>query len=226
MCTPLMLGSAAALAGGTIMSGMGRSSANRAYAGALNAEGARQRGFRDQASGAWNKGLDKMEPGAEAPALATAQGKRTAAAQGNVTNFSAIPADGVGAAPKVITDAYDRGARSATDVGMDYGARTGALEGYGDRLFSRSLDIGRTRQDIDKYGNFSRGSMSVLPAELEGAGTSGQTMRGMGELFSGLGNLGLLYGFTQPVSGATPATTGRGVLSSAGTIPGIGRIRM
>lgn len=211
MCEPVTIASAAALAAGTVMSGVGRQQANKAYFGAANAEGTRQRAFGEQAYGAFTRGLDKMEPGTEQASLKDAQAKRTAAAQANVTNFSAIPAGGVGTAPKVITDAYERGAKSARDYGLDYGARTGTLEGYGDRLFSRGVDIGRTRQDIDKYGNFSRGSMSVLPVELEGAQTKGSSLRGWGELFSGLGSLGLTYGFTRPAatSGAKPATTGR-----------------
>ena len=206
MCDPVLGASAAALAGGTVMSGMGRNSAAKAQYGAMNAEGVRQRGFRDAASGAWNKTLDGMEKPKEGQALTDAQNKRTAAVQGNVTNFSAVPRDGVGNAPKVITDAYDAGDKAATDYGLDYGARTGALEGYGDRLFSRSVDIGRGRQEIDKYGNFSRGSQSVLPMELEGASSKGSTMRSIGEIFSGLGNLGLMYGLTRP--GATPVDQG------------------
>lgn len=225
MCDPISIASGAALAGGTLLTGMGRQSANRAATGTMHAEGARQRGFRDQAAGSWNKSVDALEKPAQDKGLSDAQGARTAALKGNVTNFSAIPMDGVGSAPKVITDAYAGAAKSATDAGLDYAGRTGALEGYGDQLFTRSLGIGRSRQDIDKYGNFSRGSMSVLPMEMEGAATKGSTMRGVGELFSGLGNLGLLYGFTRPAVGNVSVPGGSSVLRSAGTIPGIGRIR-
>lgn len=222
MCDPISIAGGAALAGGTLLSGMGRNQSNRAIAGTAQAELARQRGFRDAASASWNAGLDKIEPGVEGPALKAAQDKRTAYTQGNVTNFSAIPVEGQAGAPKVITDAYDRGAKSATDYGLGYGARTGAMEGYGERLFDRGIGIGRTREDIDKYGNFSRGSASVLPVELEGAQRKGSMLKNIGEVFSGLGNLGLLYGFTRPVTSTVPG--GASVLRSAGTIPGIGRI--
>lgn len=224
MCDPILGGSAAALAGGTVLSGMGRNSATKAQYGAMNAEAGRQRGFRDAASGAWNKTLDGMEPGKEGQALADAKARRADAAKANVTDFSAVKKDGVGDAPKVITDAYARGDEAARGYGLDYGDRTGALEGYGERLFSRSVDIGRGRQDIDKYGNFSRGSQSVLPMEMEGAATKGSTLRSIGEIFSGLGNLGLMYGLTR-APGAAPPPGGSAVLGSAGTIPGIGRIR-
>lgn len=225
MCDPIIGASAAALGGGTVLSGMGRNSASRATGAAMNAEYGRQRGFRDAASSAWNAGLDKIDKPATEAGLKEAQSKRTAAAQGNVTNFSAIPADGRSSEPKVIADAYASANKASTDYGLDYGARTGALEGYGDQLYGRTVDIARTRQDIDKQGNFSRGSMSVLPVEMEGAATRGSTLRSIGEIFSGLGNLGLMYGFTRAPSAAGPNVTAAGVRNSAGTIPGIGRIR-
>lgn len=201
---PITLGAAAALAGGTALTGLGRNSANKAHGAALNAEGVRQRGLRDQASGAWDKSVDGMDKPKTEAGLADAQTKRADAAKANVTNFSAMPVEGIGRAPKVITDAHARRASEATAGGLDYADRTGKLEGYGDQIFSRNVDIGRNRQEIDKYGNFSRGSMSVLPMEMEGASNKGSTMRGIGEIFSGLGNLGLLYGFTRGVPKAAP----------------------
>jgi hypothetical protein len=226
MCDPVSIGAGAALAGGTVMSGMGRNQANKAAGRAMSAEAGRQRGYRDAAAGAWNKGLDKIERPATEQGLKDAQSKRTGAFQKNVTNFSAIPADGRSNEPKVIADAYAGANKASTDYGLNYGARTGALEGYGDQLYGRSVDIGRTRQDIDQQGNYSRGSMSVLPVELEGASTKGSTLRSIGEIFQGLGNLGLMYAFTKAPTAAGPNITAAGVRNSAGTIPGIGSMRI
>lgn len=226
MCEPTTIAmgvGAAAMAGGALMKNQGQNASAKAVAGRMNDESGRQSVFRNAAAGAWDKTIAGMEKPKTEAGLADAQAKSTTALQSNVTNFSAAPAEGVGRAPKVITDAYEGGANASRGYGLDYAARTGAMEGFGNQLFSRNIDIGRGRQEIDKWGNFSRGSQSVLPMEVDAASKKGDSQKGMGELFSGLGNLAMMFGLSGTPAAAPVSTAG--ALKSAGTIPGIGRIR-
>ena len=113
------------------------------------------------------------------------------------------------------------------------GARA-RMQGYGDRTFSRGVEIGRTNDQLSNLGVFSRGSGNILDADLLAAQGAGGGMGLLGDLLVGGGQIGAaasgggffgdggLFGGTtvgDPTVLASPASGGGLRLPSYGRAP-------
>jgi hypothetical protein len=98
-------------------------------------------------------------------------------------------------------------------------ARLGA---YGANQFNNSLALNRAQSDLGTVQNFSQGSSSILPFELEAANQAGSGWRTAADLMRLGGTAAGLYGLTAMApaaagaSLATPATTVPSLSSAAG----------
>lgn len=222
MCDPAtaaMIGGAALTGAGSLTNSMGQSQARRAQSGVAQAELARQRGYRDASGAAFDTTLGKFEKPQQDTGLTAAQAGRADAGKANITLGNAVFPSA--RAPAVIADAYKRANADAATASAQYADASGRFGGYGDLTQSNDISLGRGRDEISKFGNFARGSNAVTPIEYEAAAGRGSTLRGLGDILMGAGNIASLYGFTQPATKALTVPGGRAVLKSAGAIPGL-----
>lgn len=103
------------------------------------------------------------------------------------------------------------GAASQDHLGDAMRARLG---GYTDWDLKQAIKDMRASQALGTIGSFSQGSQNVLPLELQSAAHSGDTLAGLGQLFSTAGMLGSAYGaFAKaPVSAAAQAANANPVV--------------
>lgn len=222
MCDPAtaaMIGGAALTGAGSLANSAGQSKARRAQSGVAAAELARQRGYRDASGAAFDTTLGKFEKPQQDTGLKDAQAGRADAAKANITLGNAVFPSA--RAPNVIADAYRRANADAATTAGNYADASGRFAGYGDLTQTNDIALGRGRDDLNKFSNFARGSNAVTPLEYEAASGQGSTLRGLGDILMGAGNIASLYGFTQPATKGVTVPGGSAVLKSAGTIPGL-----
>lgn len=111
------------------------------------------------------------------------------------------------------------GAASQDHLGDAMRARLG---GYTDWDLKQAIKDMRASQALGTIGSFSQGSQNVLPLELQSAAHSGDTLAGVGQLFSTAGMLGGAYGALAkvPVSAAAQAANANPALIGNVAQPG------
>ncbi len=68
------------------------------------------------------------------------------------------------------------------------------LAGYTDWDLKQAIKNLRAQQELQQIENFSRGSLSILPTELQSAAHAGDTLTGIGGLLSAAGGVGSAWG--------------------------------
>lgn len=86
---------------------------------------------------------------------------------------------------------------------------------YGDWGLQRGIEQGRAAQEQEVINNKARGSLSVLPIEMEQASHAGDAMQTVGTVASALGSIGMMYGATVPTVAATEAAPATGAGAGA-----------
>jgi hypothetical protein len=211
MCTPLV--ALALTAAGTAATAAGVRKAQKAQAGAREAERTRQKGFQSEADARAAENLASTNKGATDSGMAKAEGERKAASDAAVAEVRApVEATGAnlagdGSAAKLVAGENATQAAKGLGYAIQQGAAKAKLAGFNDVGFENALMNARTNQDIARIANFAKGSSDVLPVELEAAAQKGQGLRTLGSVLSTAGTVaGIGVGsgwFGAPQSGIT-----------------------
>jgi hypothetical protein len=225
MCLdPLSLAAIGLSAGGTLLQSMGAQKAEKARAGVMANETARQAGYDREAQGVFKRALSSQERESQDTKLVNARANRERAGYDALSVDSAPGVTPIaGSAPGVVGETYARALNKALAQGRDEVKRRAALSSYGDLDFFNSADLARTGQQAGTIGSFARGSSGVVPLELEGANQKGSGLRSFGSLLSGLAQpVGLAGAFGAGSSMFRPSVSaGRGFNPRTGMFGGI-----
>ncbi|CUW38784.1 exported protein of unknown function [Magnetospirillum sp. XM-1] len=236
MCAVLPIVAAAMSVAGAVMQSRAQQEAQeksqRAMEDVQAAEAARQKRYQDSALQTWQGQLDKMDR----PQQDQLTGQKTDERQALYDNV--VPASRdyndqaseVGAsseAPKVIQDSNAATLAQALGETRKQLSAKARLGGFADRTFSNAEMLQKGAGDVGMWGNFSKGSAGVVPAEMQAAsraGGSGHSM--LGSLLS-LGGMGLGMAGSAGAFGGASALGGAssGTVSGAGSVtPGVGSV--
>lgn len=111
-------------------------------------------------------------------------------------------------APTVVATANDAANEATRARGLGLAQSLAALGATNQQLADTALDIGRNSQTIDQISGFKRGSLGVLPAEMQAASNKGRTLRQVGGLAQSIGQAWL------------GGTMGAGGFGAEPTLPG------
>ncbi len=193
MCTPLI--ALALTAAGTAASAAGVRKAQKAQAGAREAERTRQKGFQSEADARAAENLASTNKGATDSGMAKAEAERKAASDAAVAEVRA-PVEAAGAnlagdssGARVVAGENATQAAKGLGYAIQQGAAKAKLAGFNDVGFENALLNARTNQDIARIANFAKGSSDVLPVELEAAAQKGQGLRTLGSVLSTAGTV-------------------------------------
>lgn len=217
------IGEAAAVVSG-LGSMLGAAEQNRynrqaasASQGAAIAEMGRQDAFRDQGRQSFSSLLTGLSPSAQTAGLQDLTNSRTAVLTGAARGLDpgAVPlldsaGPGIGAG---IAEASRRRVGTARQDAASM-ARLGAVDDL-NLANARRIQSGNT--DLAHIADAAGGSASLLPTDQNAAVSNVKPVSGLGDLVTGVGRLGVLYGATRPATagaGARPnlklrAPTGR-----------------
>lgn len=195
MCDPVSALGAAAIGGGILMNQSAAGQVSDARAGVMSAENVRQQGFANQGHEIFSRTLPKFGVEEQTKGLAEAGDKRSASIQAGIKP-SAPGMPVAGNAPSIVSDAVARATGGADRAGADYADRLGRAGGYGDLNFGNRVDIGRAGQESGVIGSMARGSAGVTPMELAAANEAGNNRKVIADLLSGVGQVGLMAGFS------------------------------
>lgn len=95
-------------------------------------------------------------------------------------------------APKVIGK---QASRSLAEELAKARAQIGALaklEGFSTRTFDRGLELSHVKPELGNLGLFAQGDRNILQAQMQSAAGKGQNLRLVGDILTGLGQVGLL----------------------------------
>lgn len=154
----------------------------------INAENARQNAFRQKAREAYDpalagQGVDKQkEKLSEEAADLEQKYSRNVKAFDPATSY--LPGQGKS---EVVAGAVQRGQNTAAAGALDEAKRRAALDAYIDLNLRNKVDLERSSQEIDMFGNFAQGSSGVVPLELAAANHAGDGKMRLGQILSGLG---------------------------------------
>lgn len=136
---------------------------------------------------------------------ATAAARQGIAAQyqNYITPTNASPdagsfAPGVASAPKEVKDAAAAAMADANKRGAAHAAATADWGSYGGLDTQNRIALGAAGRDIGRTVDFSRGSASVLPYQLQAAQSAGKNLNLASDLANGAGSLSFLWGATAP----------------------------
>lgn len=212
---PALLVGLAATAAGTGMSIAGNEESKAAMERARGDELQRQQQFRKEGQKRFDAsmkeaGADRAKEDIEkaADTRQAAYQQMAQAPQGVTAPNVAPQGDRVVASPE--SGAQQR-AEAANNAWSNLTSRAQAkLGAVGDWGLQRNIENKRANQDLALIANKSRGSLNVLPFEMDKASHEGDTLRTLGTVATALGSIGMMAGATSPIAAteAAPAITG------------------
>ncbi len=216
----MICGTIAALASlaGAGMQAAAAQQAQEAASRATREELNRQQGYRKEAMSTFADSLKQSTPAVAQQAIdegaQTRQADYAKARSVPLTEGRTPYTSGEGS--RLVSSA---GAASQDHLGDAMRARLG---GYTDWDLKQAIKDMRASQALGTIGSFSQGSQNVLPLELQSAAHSGDTLAGVGQLFSTAGMLGGAYGALAkaPVSAAAQAANANPALIGNVAQPG------
>jgi hypothetical protein len=193
MCTPLI--ALALTAAGTAASSAGARKAQKAQAGAREAERLRQKGYQSEADARAEENFTKTGKDATDAGMKNAEDERKAASDEAVANVRA-PVEAAGAnlagdsaAARLVEGENAAQAAKGLGYAIQQGAAKAKLAGFNDVGFENAISNARTNQDLARIANFAKGSSDVLPYELEAAAQKGRGLRTLGSVLSTAGTV-------------------------------------
>lgn len=214
MCLPVLaIAGLAAMAAGTGMQALGQSQADHAMTRTFNTERTRQQGYEAKEQQDFKNSLAStqntvLSPEAQAAAVANRQGEYDAVTKSATPAGSYLP--GSPSAPSVVNAGNTVIGQAADAHTAGLGHALASLGGTNDLMQQNDINIGRDRQDVAQQADFGRGSMNVLPAELDAAKRKGSTLRTLGGLAQSIGSMMVSGGAT---GGFSPAAVSPGMLN-------------
>jgi len=171
------------MAGSTVANTIGNKQAEKALAGAQNAERVRQKQFDDQSFA-----LNTASQNRFADMPAQMDTKATDLAEMFNAPAEEQPVDPVLAMPEsssnIVTSRENAAKAKAKGETDQRATDLGKLRSFGDILGGASRMQGRDAAELGLIGSMRRGSQAVLPLELQAAQDKGRGMRMFGDILS------------------------------------------
>lgn len=225
MCTPLV--ALALTAAGTAASAAGARKAQKAQAGAREAERTRQKALQGEADVRAAENFNNTGKGATDSGMAKAEAERKAASDAAVAEVRA-PVEATGenlagdsTAAKLVANENASQAARGLGYALQQGSAKAKLASLGDVGFENAIMNARTNQDLARIANFAKGSADVLPVELEAAAQKGQGLRTLGSLLSTAGTVSGLAVGSGWKWGESAAGNAPGFNAAPATIPSV-----
>lgn len=194
MCDPITA-SIALAAAGSVAQAAGVRKAQKAQAGAQEAERIRQKRYQSEADARASENLAATNKDATDKGMDKSKAEREAASAKAVSEVQAPLAPsgenlaGDQTANAVIDAETAKQASKGLGFALQQGSAKANLASLNDVMFQNAISNARANQDIGRIANFARGSADVLPIELEAAARRGQGLRTLGSLLSAGGQV-------------------------------------
>jgi hypothetical protein len=219
MCAPdpltISLLSGAAQLGGTFLKNEGQNKVQEERDRVLRSENARQRGMRNESQQQIAKTTSQMTRGEVDQNQNEAALERMEVAPNEAIPDSGEYAQTVQSAPSVVKSEIARQVSDAVRRGRRNVKNKAKLDAYGDSGFQSQLELLRSGDNVNSIAGRMIGSSQVTPFELQDANLKGRNYSLAGDIASGAGQIGMLYGLTSaipkagsPLSVADTATGG------------------
>lgn len=229
MCDPVSLAitSIALTAAGTAVQMQGAEKAKKAQDAANTAELVRQKGYRDQSFGEFDKSLNynqgQAQQDREKQSASDLNAQFQNAADSVFSGASANganPNSGVSDAPKAIGDVYKKSMDEARGSIQNMLTAKAALGGFNRMLGNTSIQNQNIANEQQPIAGFMRGSAGVLPLELQKASHAGDSMNSLGTLISLAGMASGMAGTGMALKAATaPALSSQAGIAASGAVP-------
>lgn len=216
MCDPITAGIALTVASVGANS-FAQSQITKARDSAMEAERIRQRGLDQEADALNLKSQDRYKDWG-------AKQEETGQNLADYFNSNQVPAeqrpqDIPAPTNNVVVAEQQKQTAKAKAFGQQQGQALGNLRAFGDLLGDTSRAQARDATQIGQIGNFKQGSSNVLGMELDAANQAGGSMKLLGDVLGGFGNVSLnaglsgksLFGGKSPVSVSAPIASGAGL---------------
>lgn len=188
----------------------------------------RQKGYQDQSFNLFDKSLDYNQGESQKDKEAKASNDLNSQFQQAADNVfgkagisGSAPNSAANEAPKAIGDVYKKSMDEARGSIQNMLTAKAALGGFNRMLGNTSLQNQNITNEQTPIGGYMRGSMGVLPLELQKASHAGDSAKSLGTILSllgsavGMGATGMAAGAG---SGASAAGTGAGTAVSDGSM--------
>ncbi|MBL26156.1 MAG: hypothetical protein CMM50_01200 [Rhodospirillaceae bacterium] len=195
MCDPISIGSALLTVAGSAAQAAGARKAEKARDQAIAAERMRQDEFGRQSEIQFGDALEEHTRDRQDEKMGDAMQRRQQAFERvNARRPSAERTPGSSRAPAVIqSEAKSQNARADRRSGAEASAQA-SLGSWADLLLSGAQARQRAGDQVNAINSFRRGSLDVLPLEVQAAGRRGRGLWNLGELLVSGGELGSRLG--------------------------------
>lgn len=208
MCNPLAFG-AALMAAGTAAQMKGQNDAEKERKNVRRREEARQELYKKDAESAFEgnrKALQVEEVTGKMASNQAAREEAYKAASMAAPRSAEMAASGSLGGNKVVAANLGEVLAGVNQRVAQTGQARADLASFGDAMFDTSILTGRGREGIAMAADHARGSMRVLPWELEGANRKGAAARTLGQIASTVG--GAMIGGAGAAAGGAGAAAG------------------
>ena len=190
MCDPMTAISVGSMVAGNALQSKANGKVIKQRNARMADETARQDRLREQSSQIFDGTKDQFGRPKQDASLGESQGARVSAVNSAVDGGHSNPATPVtGSAPTVVKGTIARAMTDALKTDRERGAAQAKLQGFGDLSLGNNINLTRSGIDLARLGDFSRGSSSILPMELEHANQAGAGLRQFGQLVSSAGQM-------------------------------------
>jgi len=224
MCDPLTIAGAALTLGSTFLSSRAAKQQADARNKASQAELARQEGFKKQAADAFNASVGQFSRGAQDKQIQVIQDERNQGFQDVLDNadfgVSDLPLSE--SAPKIVGSSAATQLSDTLAKGRERARALANLGAFSESNFLNNIALGRTDQDLARFGSFSAGSQNLLPGELDVANRQGSGLAAGADILGALGTVASTagaFGYNPFSSAATGTSALPDVLRSVPPVP-------
>jgi hypothetical protein len=198
MCLgPELLAAAGLMAGSTIANKKANKAVRKKQEGVSEAERIRQKGFQQQAQTTLDNTMQKFQVPSQTQAIADTATQRETSLQGTQAQPGDYAPTNNNEPTVVKSDIAQRMADAVAQGKREVMSRA-KLGAYGQNQNQNAIALGRSGQDIGQMADFSRGSASVMPYEMNAALGAGNKYRSIADMMRMTGyGLGM-YGMMQP----------------------------
>jgi hypothetical protein len=223
MCDPvtLTITSVALIGAGTAMQMQGAKRAEKAMNNTHLAELSRQKGYRDESFGLFDKSLQYNQGDSqqerEAKNSQDLNTKFQDAADSvfaGASPFGNDPMQSVQDAPRAIGEVYKKSMNEARGSVQNMLTARAALGGFTKMLGDTSLQNQQITNSQTPLGGYMRGSASILPMELQVASKAGDKHKAIGSLLSALGTVAGMGATGMGAAGGGAAPIGDGSMAA------------
>ena len=194
MGDPFTMAAMAAMVGGSYMQSRANKQVANKKRDAVNAEGARQRGLREQSENIFKKSLSEHQMPEQQQRLDESTIKRRDAITSKIQSEEGKYLPSQADAPAIIRKIMDDKAREEVGRATSSGEAAAKLGAYDDVGLSNLFGFSRSGQGINNLSRSMANSANILPMELSAANSAGSKSRMWGDILTGIGQIGLMAG--------------------------------